>query len=137
MMNNELIMGFDYGTKKIGIAIGQRVTRTANPVAIVRAENGRPDWTHLERLIEEWKPRQFVVGFPLNMDDSESEMSELVMRFSSRLQKRYSLPTHLMDERLSTFEARQNNHTSCNSRKSEFDDIAAVLILESWLRQEP
>ena len=137
MTNNELIMGFDYGTQKIGIAIGQRVTRTANPVAIVRAENGKPDWTHLELLIEEWKPRQFVVGYPLNMDDSESEMSELVKRFSSQLQKRYSLPTHFMDERLSTFEARQNNHTNCNSRKLEFDDIAAVLILESWLRQEP
>ena len=136
MTNNELIMGFDYGTKKIGIAIGQWVTRTANPVAIVRAENGRPDWAHLDRLIEEWKPQKFIVGLPLNMDDSESEMSELTMRFSSQLQKRYSLPTHFMDERLSTFEARQKDTWSCNPRKLEFDDVAAVLILESWFRQQ-
>ena len=137
MTSNELIMGFDYGTKKIGVAIGQRVTRTANPVAIVRAENGKPDWTHVERLVDEWRPQQFVVGLPLNMDDSESEMSKLATRFSSQLQARFSIPVHCMDERLSSFEARQNETENRSSRRAEFDDAAAALILESWLRQQP
>ncbi|HAK53205.1 MAG TPA: Holliday junction resolvase RuvX [Gammaproteobacteria bacterium] len=137
MTSNELIMGFDYGTKKIGVAIGQRVTRTANPVAIVRAENGKLDWSHIERLVDEWRPQQFVVGLPLNMDDSESEMSKLATRFSSQLQARFSITVHCMDERLSTFEARQNETGNRNSRKAEFDDAAAALILESWLRQQP
>lgn len=122
-------MGFDYGTKKIGVAIGQLLTNTATPLAIVKANNGKPDWASIENLVNEWQPKRFVVGLPINMDDSESEMSLKARRFSRQLNGRFSVPADTMDERLSSFEVR-------NARKDAIDDLSAVVILESWLRQQ-
>ena len=129
MPNNDLVMGFDYGTKKIGIAIGQQLTNTATPLAIVKASNGKPDWASIEPLVNEWQPKRFVVGLPINMDDSESEMSIMATRFARQLSGRFSLPVDTRDERLSSFEVR---HLS----KDNIDDLSAVVILESWLRQQ-
>lgn len=129
MPNNDLVMGFDYGTKKIGIAIGQQLTNTATPLAIVKASNGKPDWASIEPLVNEWQPKRFVVGLPINMDDSESEMSIMATRFARQLSGRFLLPVDTMDERLSSFEVR---HLS----KDNIDDLSAVVILESWLRQQ-
>ena len=129
MPNNDLVMGFDYGTKKIGIAIGQQLTNTATPLAIVKASNGKPDWASIEPLVNEWQPKRFVVGLPINMDDSESEMSIMATRFARQLSGRFSLPVDTMDERLSSFAVR---HLS----KDNIDDLSAVVILESWLRQQ-
>jgi len=122
-------MGFDYGTKKIGVAIGQLLTNTATPLAIVKANNGKPDWASIENLVNEWQPKRFVVGLPINMDDSESEMSLKARRFSRQLNGRFAVPADTMDERLSSFEVR-------NARKDAIDDLSAVVILESWLRQQ-
>lgn len=122
-------MGFDYGTKKIGVAIGQLLTNTATPLAIVKANNGKPDWASIENLVNEWQPKRFVVGLPINMDDSESEMSLKARRFSRQLNGRFVVPADTMDERLSSFEVR-------NARKDAIDDLSAVVILESWLRQQ-
>lgn len=122
-------MGFDYGTKKIGVAIGQLLTNTATPLAIVKANNGKPDWASIGNLVNEWQPKRFVVGLPINMDDSESEMSLKARRFSRQLNGRFSVPADTMDERLSSFEVR-------NARKDAIDDLSAVVILESWLRQQ-
>merc|ERR1711927_141 len=94
-------MSFDFGTKKIGVAIGQRVTGTATPLSIIRVENGIPDWNSLENLIAQWQPEQIVVGLPLNMDDSQSKMSKQALWFSSELENRFGLPTSNVDERLS------------------------------------
>ena len=129
MPNDDLVMGFDYGTKKIGVAIGQLLTNTATPLAIVKANNGKPDWASIENLVNEWQPKRFVVGLPINMDDSESEMSLKARRFSRQLNGRFSVPADTMDERLSSFEVR-------NARKDAIDDLSAVVILESWLRQQ-
>lgn len=122
-------MGFDYGTKKIGVAIGQLLTNTATPLAIVKANNGKPDWASIGNLVNEWQPKRFVVGLPINMDDSESEMSLKARRFSRQLNGRFAVPADTMDERLSSFEVR-------NARKDAIDDLSAVVILESWLRQQ-
>jgi len=122
-------MGFDYGTKKIGVAIGQLLTNTATPLAIVKANNGKPDWASIGNLVNEWQPKRFVVGLPINMDDSESEMSLKARRFSRQLNGRFVVPADTMDERLSSFEVR-------NARKDAIDDLSAVVILESWLRQQ-
>ena len=134
-MKTKLIMAFDYGTKKIGVAIGQLVTGTATPLTIIRVENGIPDWSDLEELIKEWQPVQLVVGLPLNMDDSHSNMSRRALQFSSELHKKFGITVSNIDERLSTFEARQifKNDRSKDGQK-ELDDKVAALILESWLR---
>ena len=132
MVINDIIMGFDYGTRKIGVATGQLVTRTATPIAIVQARDGIPNWNDIEKLITEWKPSQLVVGLPLNMDGSESEMSIRALKFARRLTGRFNLPHQTIDERLSTREAREQSKTA-----GQIDDIAAKIMLESWLRIEP
>ena len=127
---NPLVMGFDFGQTKIGVAIGQRMTATATPLGIISARDGKPDWDQLDGLVSEWQPETLVVGLPLNMDDSMSEMGEAAAKFSRRLHGRYSIETYLMDERLSTFEAR------LESDNEKIDDVAAKIILESWLRDQ-
>ncbi|MBL6690080.1 MAG: Holliday junction resolvase RuvX [Pseudomonadales bacterium] len=121
------IMGFDFGTTKIGVAIGQKITGTATPIAIVPAKDGIPDWSILDKLMKEWQPEVFVVGLPINMDGTESDMSLAAQKFSRRLNGRYQKTAHLMDERLSTFEAKSFDDPD------QLDAIAAKLILESWL----
>ena len=123
-----VILGFDFGVKKIGIAVGQQVTRTANPLTIIRARDGIPDWDALDNIMNEWRPTQLVVGLPLNMDDTPSDMSALAEKFGRRLNGRYNLPVEMMDERLSTFEAQQRAEG-----EETVDAIAATVILESWL----
>lgn len=120
-------MGFDFGSKKIGVAVGQSVTGTATPVGIVKAREGKPDWAQLDRLVREWEPVLMVVGLPLNMDDTMSEMGEAASRFGRRLNGRYHLQVEMVDERLSTFEARGM------SENEQVDAIAAKLILETFL----
>lgn len=122
----DLIMGFDYGTTKIGIAIGQRLTGTATAIGIVKARDGIPDWQSLDKIINEWQPGAFVVGLPLNMDDSMSDMGKAAAKFARRLTGRYHLAADMMDERLSTFEAKE-------FEQGNVDANAAKLILESWL----
>jgi len=124
-----LLMGFDFGTGKIGIAVGQTVTKTASALTIIRARDGKPDWNQLDALVKEWQPTLFVVGLPLNMDDSISEMAEAAERFARRLEGRYQIPYAMMDERLTSFEARES------STEEEIDAIAAQLILESFMNQ--
>jgi len=124
---NELAMAFDFGTKRIGVAIGQRITATATPATTVAAKDGIPLWEMLDKLVQEWKPNVFIVGLPLNMDGSESKMSKAATRFSKRLHGRYGIRTQLVDERLSTFEAREFEIPG------KVDAIAAKVILETWL----
>ena len=81
-------MGFDYGTRQIGVAVGQSLTCRAEPIAVLRARDGVPDWTQIERLIAEWKPDTLVVGLPLNMDGTPSEMSGRAEKFGRRLHGR-------------------------------------------------
>ena len=124
---SDFIMAFDFGTTRVGVAIGQRITGTATPLSVIAARDGIPDWAVIDRLVEEWRPEELVVGLPINMDGTESDMSVAAEKFSRRLHGRYHKPVHLMDERLSTFEARSFNEPE------QVDAIAARLILESWL----
>lgn len=131
------LLGFDFGTKRMGAASGQAVTATAAPLAPVPARDGIPDWGSLDRLFAEWQPEAVVVGLPLNMDDSESELSYLARKFARRLHARYRLPVFMQDERLSSRDARLELEAVHGRRKGKLpslDSTAAVLILESWLR---
>ena len=119
-------MGFDFGTSKIGIAVGQKITASASPISVVKAKDGKPNWSQLDKVIGEWQPCLFVVGLPLNMDDSENVMTKAAVRFAKRLNGRYGIPFEMVDERLSTFEAKQDT-------LEDIDATSASLILETWL----
>jgi putative Holliday junction resolvase len=130
------VLGFDFGTKRIGVASAQAITGTASPLAPVPARDGIPDWARLDALLAEWTPEALIVGLPLNMDDSESELSHLARKFARRLVARYRLPVFLCDERLSSHSARGLLMDVQERRRGSLpslDSTAAVLIAESWL----
>ncbi|WOG28506.1 Holliday junction resolvase RuvX [Endozoicomonas sp. 8E] len=133
------LMGFDFGTRNIGVAVGQAVTRTATSLASIKAKDGIPNWTDVAALIEEWQPDAVVVGIPLNMDGTESQMSMRARKFGKRLHGRYNLPFFEADERLSSFEAKDwanklghSGHYGSNP----VDGMAAQIILEGWMNDE-
>ncbi|MNF57310.1 putative Holliday junction resolvase [compost metagenome] len=133
-----LLLGFDYGTKQIGVAVGQAVTGQARELRVLKAQNGVPDWQQVEALIREWQPDAMVVGLPLNMDGSPSDMSARAEKFARRLNGRFNLPVFTHDERLTTFEAKghrlaQGQHGGYRERP--VDALAAALLLEGWLAE--
>ncbi|ASP40834.1 Holliday junction resolvase RuvX [Bacterioplanes sanyensis] len=133
-------MAFDFGTKRIGIAVGQRLTATAQPLAPIKARDGIPDWEQLAAIINEWQPDGFVTGLPLNMDGSDSDMSRRALKFARRLEGRYHRPSLTHDERLSSFEAKGMVMADGGERdfgKHSVDGLAAQLILESWMSEHP
>lgn len=133
------LLGFDYGQKRIGIAVGQTLTCTVTPLATLTAVNQKPDWRGIEKLIKEWRPDMLVVGLPLHMDGSEHELTQAARRFGHQLKGRYNLPVAWMDERLSSVEAEdylRQHGGKMRSQKQDIDKIAAGLILQSWLEQQ-
>lgn len=130
------LLGFDFGTRNIGVATGQVITQTASPLPSLKAKDGIPDWTEVETLINEWKPDAIVVGIPLNMDGSESEMSRRARKFAKRIHGRFSLPFYEADERLTSFEAKEwasrLGHKG-HYKSDPVDALAAQIILEAWL----
>ncbi len=131
-------MAFDYGTKKIGIAVGQGITQTASPLTVVPAKDGIPNWETIEKIVNEWKPEIFVVGMPYNMDGSLNEMSTKAQKFLQRLEGRFNIPAYSMDERLSSREAKDIHKTMADAHgkrsndRDVIDALAAQLILENW-----
>lgn len=131
-----LVLGFDYGLKHIGVAIGQAITRTANLLEAIPAKNGIPDWQKINTLIELWHPEVIIVGLPLNMDGSRQTITDKAENFAKMLQEKYTLPIHMVDERLSTKAARQQLFELGGFRalkKELVDSFSAKLIVESWL----
>ena len=138
MSNLRLLLGFDYGTRQIGVAVGQMITGQARELCVLKAQNGVPDWQQIEALLKEWQPDALVVGLPLNMDGSPSEMSERAEKFARRLHGRYQLPVHTHDERLTTYEAKGQRLAQGQRggyRERPVDALAAALLLEGWLEQ--
>jgi putative Holliday junction resolvase len=138
------LMGFDYGTRKIGVAAGQALTGSATPLEAVPCRNGRPDWTRIGELLSAWQPEVLVVGLPLNMDGSASESSRRARRFARQLAGRFERPTRMVDERLSTREARDRLGSAAHKGPDpRVDSTAAVVLIEScfagaqtWLPEE-
>lgn len=128
------LLGFDYGTAKIGIAVGQTLTQTASPVTTIRSSNQKPDWDKIGVLIETWKPEALVVGLPYDLDDTEAETAPLAKKFARQLEGRFHLPVYMADERLTSQTARIDLNRAPKSF-SELDAIAAKLILETWLSE--
>ena len=128
------VLAFDFGTQRIGVAVGQSITQTAAPLPALKAKDGIPNWDHITTLIAEWQPQQLLVGLPLNMDGSESDMSARAKKFANRLHGRFGLPVQLWDERLSSFEARGEMlaRGKDNFKDGKVDSLSARLILEGW-----
>ena len=126
------LLGFDYGEKKIGVAVGQTLTGTASPVCSVAVRKNVPDWSSIDKLVRTWQPNALVVGIPVHMDGTEQPMTTMARRFLRQLRSRFGLPVHTADERLSTREARERLQAA--GRADDDDDpISAQVILEGWL----
>ncbi len=130
------IIGFDFGTKSIGVAVGQSVTGTASPLSALKAKDGIPNWDAIEQLFKEWQPERLVVGLPLNMDGSEQPLTQRAKKFGNRLHGRFDLPVSFQDERLTSTAAREELFNSGGYKKLEkglVDSQAALLIVEDFL----
>ena len=127
------LLAFDYGTRSIGAASGQAITGSANPLTELRAKDGAPNWDDIGKLLKEWQPDLVLVGLPLNMDGSESEFCHRARKFARRLHGRFSVQVAMVDERLTTREARRIAGHRGSYRDNPVDALAAQLILESWL----
>jgi len=136
-MNAQTVLGFDFGTSFIGVAVGQTVTRTANPLASLRARDGVPEWEKVTTLINYWKPSVLMVGIPLAIDGSEQSISYAARRFANELHTRYDLPIHTVDERYTTLEAKRYLYTHGGYKaldKSSIDGLSATIIIESGFK---
>lgn len=148
------VLAFDFGLRHIGVAVGQTVTGTAAPLTTLAARMGRPDWQAVTALVNEWRPGVLLVGLPLNMDDTESEMSGRARRFATALGEHTHLPVHLVDERLTSrasrdagperardTTARRTGNASRASRghrpMARSHEYAAALIAETWFQEQP
>lgn len=132
-----ILISFDFGMKRIGVAIGQTVTETARPLATLKADQGLPDWSLLTILIKKWRPDALIVGIPLNMDGSLQPMSHHAKHFAMLLKEKFNLPVFEMDERLTTKAAREHlfNEGGYQAlQEGKVDQMAAKLILENWIK---
>ncbi len=134
----QVFLGFDFGMRNIGVAVGQHLTKSASPLPPLLADHGQPNWDDITALINEWRPQALVVGVPLKMDNSEQRITAAARSFAKQLTDRYHLPAYEVDERLSTKEARQQIFAAGGYKalqKISIDSIAAKIILEQWLSE--
>lgn len=136
------ILSFDFGMRRIGVAVGQTTTHTASALETVTHSN-KPDWDAIDRLVKDWKPALLLVGLPLGADGEETDMSRAARRFGKALGTRHSLDVDYCDERLSSRVAENRfaeQRASGNLRRkdaSRLDAMAAQVILENWLQSHP
>ena len=135
-------LAFDYGTKHIGIAIGEFQFKSARPLGTVTNNNGTPDWQSIRQYVEQWQPTDLVLGWPLTEDGDEQPLCNHVRGFAKRLRHNFDLPVHLSDERFSSVAAQEQIRTmrssgqrTKRSRHADVDSVAAALILENWFTQ--
>lgn len=133
---NRTLLGFDFGTHKIGVAVGQTLTGTATPLTTLSAVQHKPDWERIGQLIAEWRPDALVVGLPMEMTDREADNAPRAKKFARQLEGRYHLPVYLADERLTSREAWNRLGRAAHKDVTRVDAMAAKLILETWLEQQ-
>lgn len=138
-MTSRTVLGFDYGTKSIGIAVGQEITGTASPETALKANDGVPNWEQVEAVLKQWQPDLVVVGLPLNMDGTEQELTKRARKFANRIHGRFGLPIELQDERLTTVDAKARLFELGGFKaltKDKVDSVSAVLIVESFFEAQ-
>jgi len=134
------LLGFDFGMKRIGVAVGQTLTRSANPVMVLKAVDGVPNWQTIQELIATWQADALVVGVPYNMDGSEQALTFAARKFANKLRAHFNCPVYSADERLTTIEAKRQWYEQSSTKTAKLpqplDSHAAQLILEQWLRDQ-
>ncbi|MBU3021502.1 Holliday junction resolvase RuvX [Aestuariibacter sp. A3R04] len=133
------VLSFDFGTKSIGVAVGQEITGTASPLAALKAQDGVPDWNKVKALYSEWQPDLVVVGLPLNMDGTEQTVTLLAKRFANRLLGRFNVAVETWDERLSTADAKAMLFELGGYKKltkDKVDSVSACVIFTSWAENQ-
>lgn len=138
MKSLRIVLGFDFGYKRIGMAVGQTITHSANPLPVLLANDGIPDWKKLADIIKQWRPDALIVGIPLKIDSSEQFTTHAAREFAAELSTRFQLPVFSVDERYTTIEARQVLFEQGGYKKlkqSHIDSWAAKIIVEDWLQK--
>jgi len=134
------ILSFDFGTKKIGIAVGQTITKSSSPLTVLFNKENKVNWEEVSAIIDEWKPELLLIGKPLNMDGTDSDIMKVVDNFSKKLAKLSGIECKYVDERLTSFEARQNFkelmiENNKNIKKEIIDANAAKILIDNWFNQ--
>jgi len=136
------VLGFDFGARRIGVAVGNRVTGSARALEVVGNGANGPDFTRIAALLREWRPDALLVGLPLTLDSGEQANSQNARAFAEVLRERHALPVELVDERLTSraaserFAERRASGSAKRKHASALDAIAAEIIVEQWLRED-
>lgn len=133
-----VFLGFDFGFKKMGVAVGQAITQSATPLVVLAANRGVPNWSEIKKLIDEWGVDTLIVGLPLNMDGTEQPITKKAKAFGEQLKNHFHLPVIFVDERLTTVEARAEMHATLKgqARFEHADSVSAKLIIESFFKEK-
>lgn len=140
--DGDILLGFDYGLRRIGIAVGNRILGSARPLT-THLHQGEPDWQSIQTLIQEWRPCALVVGIPVLMDGSEQAITQAARQFARELEQRFDLPVEHADERLTsvaageTLKAERQAGRRRRIRTEEKDSMAASIILRDWMQENP
>ncbi len=139
--HNDTYLGFDFGDKKIGIAVGHSSTQSASPLRTVKSIQKKPNWQIIGELIKQWQPAGLVVGISRQIDGSDNPVTPRMLKFTRQLHGRYHLPVHQVDEALTTFEAKQMLYDDVQLSADKLwevqDQLAAQLILQTWFNSNP
>ena len=133
------VLAFDFGTRRIGVAVGNTVVRIAHPLTTIAGEANAPRFAAIDALVAQWQPGALVVGRPLHEDGTEQEMTARAERFARQLEGRYGLPVTRVDERFTSRAAATTLRESGvrgGARLAAKDEVAAQLILQSWLDEQ-
>ncbi|PIE83089.1 MAG: Holliday junction resolvase RuvX [Candidatus Contendobacter odensis] len=131
-----IALAFDFGQRRIGIAIGEAITGSARPLCTLPTQRQKPDWDTIGQLITEWHPDRLVVGIPCHADGTANAITKKCLHFSRQLGERFHLSVDTIDERLSSWEAGQRrDNTQGGKNNTLLDADAAAIILESWINQ--
>jgi len=133
------ILSFDFGEKRVGVAIGNNITNSIHPLKTIEASKKIDRYSKIESLLEIWKPTQLIVGYPLNEDGSKSRMTLLAKKFGEKLKNKFNIPVHFVDERYSSSEAElrlKALEKNLKKRKHIIDQVAAMIILDSFFEAE-
>lgn len=134
------MLAFDFGEKRIGVAVGEWETRTAHPIETIAAEANAPRFARIGELIGEWRPVELVVGLALGLDGEEHELTRRCRRFANQLNGRFGLPVRLVDERLTSVEAERRlreTGRAVRDNKAAVDSLAAQEILQDHFSRTP
>ena len=132
------IIGFDFGQKRIGVAIGNNISKSAQALITIESASNNQKFEAIQKIMDEWQPVSIVVGVPFNVDGSEHKVTNLCKKFAKQLEQKYALPIHLIDERYTSIEASyeiQDKKIDLKKKKLLIDQIAAKIILQSYLDQ--